>query len=462
MIRKVLVANRGEIAVRIIRACKELNIRTAAVYSTADADSLAVLLADEAFCIGPAAAGKSYLSPAAVVQAALACQADAVHPGYGFLSENAAFARMCQEAGLTFIGPEPWQIEMMGDKAKAREVMLGAAVPVVPGSEGPVDTLEALRREAERIGFPLMVKAASGGGGRGMRVVAAEGDLESAWQTARAEARAAFGDDRVYLERRIVKPRHVEVQILADSQGNTLALGERDCSLQRRNQKVVEESPCPVLDGFQREAFYSAAISAAKAVGYIGAGTVEFLLDQDGSFYFMEMNTRIQVEHPVTEMVTGLDLLKAQIRIAAGEPLDIRQEDVVLKGHAIECRINAENAAEDFRPSGGMVTTLHLAGGAGVRNDFYIYQGYRIPHAYDSMMGKIIVWGSDRQEALDRMRRALDETVIAGLVTNLEFQKAVLALPEFQSGEIDTGTLEARLPEIVRVMKEEHDAAGPA
>lgn len=462
MIRKVLVANRGEIAVRIIRACKELNIRTAAAYSTADADSLAVLLADEAFCIGPAAAGKSYLNPAAVVQAALACQADAVHPGYGFLSENAAFARMCQEAGLTFIGPEPWQIEMMGDKAKAREVMLGAAVPVVPGSEGPVDTLEALRREAERIGFPLMVKAASGGGGRGMRVVSAEGDLESAWQTARAEARAAFGDDRVYLERRIVKPRHVEVQILADSQGNTLALGERDCSLQRRNQKVVEESPCPVLDGFQREAFYSAAISAAKAVGYIGAGTVEFLLDQDGSFYFMEMNTRIQVEHPVTEMVTGLDLLKAQIRIAAGEPLDIRQEDVVLKGHAIECRINAENAAEDFRPSGGMVTTLHLAGGAGVRNDFYIYQGYRIPHAYDSMMGKIIVWGSDRQEALDRMRRALDETVIAGLVTNLEFQKAVLALPEFQSGEIDTGTLEARLPEIVRVMKEEHDAAGPA
>lgn len=462
MIRKVLVANRGEIAVRIIRACRELGLRSVAAYSAADADSLAVLLADEAFCIGPAAAGKSYLNAAALVQAAKATGADAVHPGYGFLSENAEFAGLCGEAGLTFIGPEPWQITMMGDKAKAREVMMAAGVPVVPGSEGPVETLEALRQEAERIGYPLMVKAASGGGGRGMRVVAEPGELETAWQTARSEARAAFGDDRVYLERRIVRPRHVEVQILADRHGTTLALGERDCSLQRRNQKVVEESPCPVLTEAQRQAFCEAAVEAARAVRYVGAGTIEFLLDQDGSFYFMEMNTRIQVEHPVTEMVTGLDLLQAQIRVAAGEPLGLTQEAITLRGHAIECRINAENAADGFRPGGGTVTSLHLAGGAGVRNDFYVYQGYRIPHAYDSMIGKIIVWGNDRREALNRMKRVLEETVIDGLTTNLEFQKAVIALPEFQTGQVDTGTLETRLPEIIRDMKEESDAFGPA
>lgn len=460
MIKKILIANRGEIAVRIIRACREMGIKSVAAYSTADADSLAVLLADESFCIGPASAAKSYLNPAALVQAALACKADAVHPGYGFMSENAGFARSCQEAGLIFIGPEPYQIEMMGDKAKAREVMMAAGVPVVPGSPGAIDTLEVLRSEAARIGYPLMVKAASGGGGRGMRVVNEPSELENAWQTARAEAKAAFSDDRVYMERRIVRPRHVEVQIMADAHGTVLALGERDCSLQRRNQKVIEESPCPVLTEEQRRGFYKAAVDAAVAVNYVGAGTVEFLLDQDGSFYFMEMNTRIQVEHPVTEMVTGLDLLQAQIRAAAGEPLGITQDQVMLRGHAIECRINAENAMDDFRPGAGVITSLHLAGGFGVRNDFYIYQGYRIPHAYDSMMGKIIVWGNDRREALDRMKRVLEETVIDGLVTNLDFQKHLIALPEFQSGNVDTGTLETKLPSLIAAMKEDSYALG--
>ncbi len=460
MIEKILIANRGEIAVRIIRACKELGIKSVAAYSTADADSLAVLLADESFCIGPPSAAKSYLNPNALVQAALACKADAVHPGYGFMSENAAFARTCQEAGLIFIGPQPYQIEMMGDKAKAREVMMAAGVPVVPGSAGAIDDLDTLNTEAARIGYPLMVKAASGGGGRGMRVVNSPDELENAWRTARAEAKSAFGDDRVYMERRIVKPRHVEVQIMADSHGTVLALGERDCSLQRRNQKVIEESPCPVLSENQRKAFYKAAVDAAVAVKYVGAGTVEFLLDQDGSFYFMEMNTRIQVEHPVTEMVTGIDLLQAQIKVASGESLGITQEQVILRGHAIECRINAENAADDFRPGAGVITSLHLAGGFGVRNDFYIYQGYHIPHSYDSMMGKIIVWGNDRREALNRMKRVLEETVIDGLVTNLDFQKHLIALPEFQSGDVDTSTLEARLPALIQAMKEDSYALG--
>lgn len=460
MIEKILIANRGEIAVRIIRACRELGIKSVAAYSTADADSLAVLLADESFCIGPPSAGKSYLNPGALVQAALACKADAVHPGYGFMSENAGFARACQDAGLVFIGPEPYQIDMMGDKAKAREVMMAAGVPVVPGSEGAVETLEDLHREALRIGYPLMVKAASGGGGRGMRVVNEPGELENAWQTARSEAKAAFGDDRVYMERRIVRPRHVEVQIMADAHGTVLALGERDCSLQRRNQKVIEESPCPVITEEQRQGFYKAAVDAAVAVKYVGAGTVEFLLDQDGSFYFMEMNTRIQVEHPVTEMVTGIDLLQAQIRVAAGESLGITQEQVVLRGHAIECRINAENPLDDFRPGSGVVTSLHLAGGFGVRNDFYIYQGYKIPHSYDSMMGKIIVWGNNRREALNRMKRVLEETVIDGLVTNLDFQKHLIALPEFQEGSVNTGTLETKLPELMLAMKEDGYALG--
>ena len=455
MIEKILVANRGEVAVRIIRSCHELGIRSVAIYSAADADSLPVLLADETFCVGPAPAAKSYLNMSAVIQAALACHADAVHPGYGFLSENASFAAACQDAGLIFIGPEPEHIEMMGDKARAREIMQSAGVPVVPGTDGAVVSWEDMQKEAARIGYPLMIKAASGGGGRGMRLVNTPDELEMAWQTARSEAKAAFGDDRVYAERRVVNPRHVEVQILADKYGQVLTLGERDCSLQRRNQKVIEESPCPVLSDEKRSELYRTAAAAAQAVKYVGAGTIEFLLDSDGSFYFMEMNTRIQVEHPVTEMVTGIDLIQAQIRIASGEPLWITQDDVKLRGHAIECRINAENPRDNFRPAPGTVNSLHLAGGFGVRNDFYVFQGYQIPHAYDSMIGKIITWGSSRDEALARMRRVLDETIIGGVVTNLDFQKALVNMQEFREGAIHTGVLEARLTDILGSMMEE-------
>lgn len=459
MIRKVLIANRGEIAVRIIRACRELGIQSVAAYSEADRESLPVLLADEDFCVGPASAKLSYLNIHGLIQAAKATGADAVHPGYGFLSENAAFAQACREAGLIFIGPEAEHIRMMGDKAKAREVMMAAGVPVVPGTEGAVEDLEALRAEAARIGYPLMVKAASGGGGRGMRVVEAPEDLEMAWQTARTEAKAAFGDDRVYMERRIVKPRHVEVQILADLYGNVLTLGERDCSLQRRNQKVIEESPCPVLTAEQRERLYKAAADAARAVQYIGAGTIEFLLDSSGEFFFMEMNTRIQVEHPVTEMVTGIDLIQAQIRVAAGEALGLTQEEVRIQGHAVECRINAEDPVLNFRPAAGTVKALHLAGGFGVRNDFFIYQDYKVPHCYDSMLGKIIVWGETRAEALSRMKRVLDETIISGLKTNLEFQKHLIELEDFQTGEFHTGTLEASLEALISNMSQNSKGA---
>jgi acetyl-CoA carboxylase biotin carboxylase subunit len=454
MIRKILVANRGEIALRIIRACRELDIQSVAAYSEADRESLPVLLADEDFCIGPASAKLSYLNANAIIQAAKATGADAIHPGYGFLSENAEFADACRNAGLIFIGPDAEHIRMMGDKAKAREVMQKAGVPIVPGTEGAVGDLETLKTEAERIGYPLMVKAASGGGGRGMRVVESAEGLEIAWQTARSEAGAAFGDDRVYLERRIVKPRHVEVQILADTHGNVLTLGERDCSLQRRNQKVIEESPCPALSEEQRQGLYKAAADAAKAVRYIGAGTIEFLLDSTGEYYFMEMNTRIQVEHPVTEMVTGIDLIQAQIKIAGGEALSLGQEDVRIQGHAMECRINAEDPTMQFRPAAGTVEALHLAGGFGVRNDFFIYQDYKVPHCYDSMLGKIIVWGETRSEALNRMKRVLDETIISGLKTNLEFQKCLIELEDFQSGDFNTGTLEASLDELILTMNQ--------
>lgn len=454
MIKKILIANRGEIAVRVIRACRELGIQSVAAYSEADRESLPVLLADEDFCIGPASARLSYLNANALIQAAKATGADAIHPGYGFLSENAEFADGCRAAGLIFIGPDAEHIRMMGDKAKAREVMQKAGVPVVPGTEGAVDDLETLRAQAERIGYPLMVKAASGGGGRGMRVVDLPEMLENAWQTARSEAKAAFGDDRVYLERRIVKPRHVEVQIMADTHGNVLTLGERDCSLQRRNQKVIEESPCPALTEEQRQGLYKAAADAARAVQYIGAGTIEFLLDSSGEFYFMEMNTRIQVEHPVTEMVTGIDLIQTQIRVAGGEALSLRQEDVRIQGHAVECRINAEDPAMQFRPAAGTVEALHLAGGFGVRNDFFIYQDYKVPHCYDSMLGKIIVWGETRAEALNRMKRVLDETIISGLKTNLEFQKSLIELEDFQSGEFHTGTLEASLDDLILTMNQ--------
>jgi acetyl-CoA carboxylase biotin carboxylase subunit len=454
MIRKILVANRGEIAVRIIRACRELGIQSVAAYSEADRESLPVLLADEDFCIGPASAKLSYLNSNAIIQAAKATGADAIHPGYGFLSENAEFADACRNAGLIFIGPDAEHIRMMGDKAKAREVMQKAGVPIVPGTEGAVGDLETLKTEAERIGYPLMVKAASGGGGRGMRVVESAEGLEIAWQTARSEAGAAFGDDRVYLERRIVKPRHVEVQILADTHGNVLTLGERDCSLQRRNQKVIEESPCPALSEEQRQGLYKAAADAARAVQYIGAGTIEFLFDSTGEYYFMEMNTRIQVEHPVTEMVTGIDLIQAQIKVAGGEALSLGQEDVRIQGHAMECRINAEDPTMQFRPAAGTVEALHLAGGFGVRNDFFIYQDYKVPHCYDSMLGKIIVWGETRSEALNRMKRVLDETIISGLKTNLEFQKCLIELEDFQSGDFNTGTLEASLDELILTMNQ--------
>jgi len=454
MIKKVLIANRGEIAVRVIRACREMGIRSVAAYSNIDAESMAVLLADESFCIGPAAPAKSYLNQEALIRAALATGADAIHPGYGFLSENPAFAYACREAGIIFIGPDPEHMEMMGDKAQAREEMIKAGVPVVPGSDGVLEDYEAVCAAATQIGYPLMIKAVSGGGGRGIRVVEKAEELEQSWQTARAEARTAFKDDRVYMERRIIRPRHVEVQIMADRHGNVLTLGERDCSLQRRNQKVIEESPCSVLTEEQREALSEAGRRAASAVGYVGAGTLEFLMEADGSFYFMEMNTRIQVEHPVTEMVTGLDLIKEQIRVASGELLSMKQSDVHINGHAIECRINAENPAQNFRAEAGTIRTLHLPGGIGVRTDFYVYQDYKVPPTYDSMIGKVIVWGRDREEAILRMRRALDETFVDGINTNIEFHKLLLRMPEFVSGNFNIITLEDKLPQLIAMMQE--------
>ncbi|WP_430886259.1 acetyl-CoA carboxylase biotin carboxylase subunit [Fusibacter sp. JL216-2] len=445
MFNKVLVANRGEIAVRIIRACRELGVETVAVYSECDKDALHTQLADEAICVGPAKAADSYLNMTNIISAAVMSGAQAVHPGFGFLSENAKFARMCAECGLKFIGPSPEAIDKMGDKAMARETMKNAGVPIVPGSDGPVSNMEEALEEAKKIGYPLLVKAASGGGGRGMRIVRHDDELESLVMAAKMEAKAAFGDDTVYMERFVENPKHIEFQIMADQHGNIVHLGERDCSMQRRNQKVIEEAPSPTLTADTRKRMGDAAVKAASAAKYENAGTVEFLLDKSGEFFFIEMNTRIQVEHPVTEMITGVDLIKEQILVAAGEKLSMKQDEVLITGHAIECRINAENPYENFRPCPGRIETLLLPGGPGVRIDSAVYQGYLIPPVYDSMIGKLIVHGKDRDDAIRRMKRALGEFVITGIHTNIDFHFDILSHQSYMDGDYHTKTLETQI-----------------
>lgn len=439
MIRKILIANRGEIAVRIIRACREMGIETVAVYSEVDRDSLHAQIADEAVCIGPAKSKDSYLNMGNIISAAVLTGAQAIHPGFGFLSENSVFARMCEECNIKFIGPSPSTIEMMGDKSKAREVMIDAGVPVVPGTEGIIETIEEAYESAENIGYPVMVKASAGGGGKGIRIVHKREELEKAYETAKSEAKVNFGDDRIYMEKFIENPRHIEFQILGDEYGNIIHLGERDCSLQRRNQKVLEEAPSVVLDNELRDRMGNAAVKAAKAVDYKNAGTIEFLLDKNGRFYFMEMNTRIQVEHPITEMVTGIDLVKEQIKIAAGEQLLITQDSLEIKGHAIECRINAENPHRNFAPSPGKIEFLFMPGGNGVRIDSAVYNGYVIPPHYDSMIAKLIVFGKTREEAIEKMKRALWEFTIDGIDNNIDFQLEILNHPKFIDGKFDTG-----------------------
>lgn len=442
MFKKVLIANRGEVALRIIRACKELGIRTVAVYSEADADSLHVNFADEDVCIGPAPSSESYLNVARIISAAEITDADAIHPGYGFLAENAEFAELCATCRIKFIGPSPEAIRRMGDKAEAKRTMREAGVPCIPGSRGIVNDLQEARAIAEEIGYPVIIKAAAGGGGRGMRVVHTSIALSTAFMTAQAEAEKAFGNPGVYIEKYIENPKHVEVQVLGDEYGNVVYLGERDCSVQRRHQKLIEESPCPVLDEATRRKIGEAAVRAAQAVGYSNAGTVEFLLDKDKNFYFMEMNTRIQVEHPVTEEVTRIDIVQMQLRVAAGEKLPFRQEDIKLQGHAIECRINAENPERGFMPSPGKLVTYHVPGGPGVRVDSHCYEEYVIPPYYDSMIAKLICWAPTRQECIARMRRALDEFVIQGISTTIPFHRAVMDSDEFVSGRADTSFVE--------------------
>jgi acetyl-CoA carboxylase biotin carboxylase subunit len=440
MFGKVLIANRGEIALRVHRACQEMGIRTVAVHSTADATAMHVRLADESVCIGPPAARDSYLNVAAILSAATITGADAVHPGYGFLSENARFAEMVEAHGLKFIGPSPDHIRMMGDKIAAKDAMRRLDVPLVPGSPGALDSLEEARAIAEQVKYPVLIKAAAGGGGRGMKVARSADELEEAWRVARAEAKAAFGDDSVYMEKYLDRPRHIELQVLADTHGNVVHFGERDCSLQRRHQKLVEEAGSPVLSAADREALGARVTAGLAKLGYRNAGTLEFLW-QDGQFAFIEMNTRLQVEHPVTEMVCGIDLVKEQIRIAAGEPLGYAQKDIVFGGHAIECRITAEDP-ETFAPSPGRVNTYHAPGGLGVRVDSALYSGYTVPPHYDSLVAKLVVHAPSRPEAIARMRRALNEMVVAGIRTTLPLHQAVMEDPEFQSGDYTIHWLE--------------------
>lgn len=438
MFQKILIANRGEIAVRIIRACREMGIKTVAVYSEADADALHTQLADEAVCIGPAASSESYLNPERILSATIASKAEAIHPGFGFLSENPKFVEMCEKCHVAFIGPSAEIIQKMGNKSEARATMIRAGVPVVPGTKKPVYDADAALKEAKKIGFPIMIKASSGGGGKGMRVAENAETFGEMFRLAQRESVNAFGDDTMYLEKYVGRPRHVEVQILADKFGNVIQLGERDCSIQRRHQKMIEESPCIAIDAKLRKKMGDTAVRAAKAVGYENAGTIEFLLDSTGDFYFMEMNTRIQVEHPVTEFVSGVDLIKEQIRIAAGEPLSVKQKDIVLRGHAIECRINAEDPAHNFRPCPGTVKELHIPGGNGVRIDTALYSGYKIPPQYDSMLMKVIVYDKDRESALAKMRSVLGEVIIDGVQTNVDFQFKILNNPEFRMGNVTT------------------------
>lgn len=445
MFKKILIANRGEIAVRIIRTCKEMGIKTVAVYSDVDEESIHVHMADEAICIGPAQAKDSYLNIDRIICAALVTKAEAIHPGYGFLSENKDLIDACIKNNIRFIGPDKRHLEVMGDKSQARNTMVKAGVPVVPGTEKSTNDAEEAFEMAKEIGYPLIIKAASGGGGRGMRIVHEEKEFIRNFNTAKAEAMAGFNDDSMYLERLIENPRHIEVQILADSYGNVIHLGERDCSLQRRNQKVIEEAPCSIISQELREKIGKVALKAAKAVEYVSAGTIEFLLDRNNDFYFMEMNTRIQVEHPVTEQVTGIDIIREQIKIAYGEKLDLTQEDIGITGHAIECRINAENPRENFRPCPGKIETYFAPGGYGIRIDTHIYADYTVPATYDSMVGKLIVWGKDRTEAIGRMRRALDEMVILGIDTNIDFHKEILNNEEFNKNKIDTSFIEKEI-----------------
>lgn len=439
MFQKVLIANRGEIAVRIIRACREMGIQTVAVFSEPDRDALHTQLADEAVCIGPAKAADSYLNMQNIISAAVSKQAQAIHPGFGFLAENSTFAAMCEDCNIKFIGPDAKTIDAMGNKSNARELMKKAGVPVVPGSDGVVSTLEEAHKVAKKLGYPVMVKASAGGGGKGIRIVREEKDLDQAFEAAQSETIAAFGDDKMYMEKVIEKARHIEIQILGDQYGNVIHLGERDCSLQRRNQKVLEEAPSPVLSENIRKAMGKAAVEAAKAVEYKSAGTIEFLYENTGNFYFMEMNTRIQVEHPVTEMITGVDIVKEQIKIAAGMKLALEQKDIQMKGHAIECRINAENPSKNFAPSPGKIEYLLMPGGCnGVRVDSAVYAGYIIPPYYDSMIAKVITCGTDRMEAIAKMRRCLHEFVIEGVETNIEFQEQILTNELYLKGEFNT------------------------
>lgn len=450
MFNKVMIANRGEIAVRIIRACRELGVKTVMVYSKADADSLPVKMADEAVCIGAAPPSESYLLIERLLTVAAICDVDAIHPGYGFLSENAYFAEACHRHGIAFIGPTAEAMRALGDKAIARDTMKKAGVPTTPGSDGLITTEEDALEWAHKLGYPVIVKASAGGGGRGMRIAHNDGSLLQGFHSARTEAEKAFGNGEVYMEKFLVNPRHIEVQILADNFGNVIHLGERDCSVQRRNQKLIEESPSPGISAKVREKIGAAAVKAAKAANYTSAGTIEFLLDPANpeKFYFMEMNTRIQVEHPVSEMITGIDLVKAQIEIAAGGKLRIRQKDVIFRGHAIECRINAEDPSHNFAPCPGQIELFIPAGGPNVRMDTHAYSGYFIPPYYDSLIGKLIVWGHDRKEAIATCQRALNELVVKGVKTTISFQRKILIHKNFVDGKYDTGFVENVLQKI--------------
>ena len=442
MFKKVLIANRGEIALRVIRACHELNLQTVAVYSTADELSLHVKFADEAVCIGPPMSKDSYLNIPRIIAAAEITGADAIHPGYGFLSESAQFSKICQENGFSFLGPTPEIIDSMGNKAKAKQTMKAAGVPVVPGGDGILNGPEDALQKANKMGYPVMLKASAGGGGRGMRLVKSEKDVVSSYKSANQESLTAFGNGDIYIEKFIENPRHIEVQILADSHGNCIHLGERECSIQRRHQKLIEESPSPLVDELTREKIGESAVKGAKSVGYVGVGTIEFLMDKNKNFYFMEMNTRIQVEHPVTEMVTGVDLIKQQIKMHAGEKCLIDSTKFRLRGHSIECRINAEDPSNNFLPFPGKITSFHMPGGKGVRVDSHAYAGYVIPTNYDSMIGKIIVHAKNRERAIIRMQRALEETIIDGPKTTIPYQMAIMKNEKFKSGSFDTSFLE--------------------
>lgn len=438
MLKKVLIANRGEIAVRIIRACREMGVRTVAIYSEADKDALHVSLADEAICVGPAPSNKSYLNMKAILEAACLTGADSIHPGFGFLSENSTFAKICEEMGIKFIGPDYRLIELLGNKSKAKETMKNAGVPVVPGSNGLINSKEEAISLAEEIKYPVMLKASAGGGGRGIRIAYNKDQLEKEYDLVKQEAKISFNDDSLYLEKFVENPRHVEIQVLADEHGNCIHLGERDCSVQRRNQKVLEETPSPILDEKTRRKMGEVAINAVKQIGYTNAGTIEFLVDKNKDFYFMEMNTRVQVEHPVTEMVTGVDIIKEQIKIASGEVLSFKQKDIVFTGHSMEVRINAEDPDKNFMPCPGIIKDLHLPGGNGVRIDTAIYPGYKIPPTYDSMIAKIIVHGKDRNESIAKMRSCVAELVVDGIKTNTDFILKILADEDFKNNNYDT------------------------